>query len=108
MPRQLFSDEVENRLIELWAEYQRNKSGTMVKRGHKEKEIADKLNSYARELGAEDSDYTALMIHNKIDNLKSKAKEIYRRNRRATSTGNAADDGDTTVVLIWKGPSNHG
>lgn len=64
MPRQLFSDEVESRLIELWGEYERNKSGTMVKRSHKEKDFADKLNSYARQLGAEDS-YTSLMVQNK-------------------------------------------
>ena len=30
---------------------------------------------------------TALMVHNKIDNLKAKAKDIYKKYRRAMATG---------------------
>ena len=63
MPRLCFSPESEKRLIELWAEYQRTKAGTMVKRYIKEKEIADKLSAFERELVGEGGTvYTAAMV----------------------------------------------
>ena len=89
MPRQVFSDDLEEKLIALWAEYQTKKSGIM-KRTKKEKEIADKLNLYAKEIG-EDMEFSHSITHNKIDNLKSKAKEHYKKFRRATATGSAVD-----------------
>ena len=73
MPRQVFSDDLEEKLIALWAEYQTKKSGIMMKRTKKEKEIADKLNLYAKEIG-EDMEFSHSIIHNKIDNLKSKGE----------------------------------
>ena len=51
MPKVVFNDEMEGKLIELWAHYQREKSGTMKKRSQKEKEIAEDLNLYARSVG---------------------------------------------------------
>eukprot|EP00117_Sycon_ciliatum_P011962 scpid98101/ scgid4370/ len=48
MPRQIFSDDLEARLIELWADYQKSKSGQMVKRIVREREIAEKLNAAFR------------------------------------------------------------
>ena len=90
MPRQVFSDDLEEKLIALWAEYQTKKSGIMMKRTKKEKEIADKLNLYAKEIG-EDMEFSHSIVHNKIDNLKSKAKEHYKKFRRATATGSAVD-----------------
>ena len=78
MPRQVFSDDLEEKLIALWAEYQTKKSGIMMKRTKKEKEIADKLNLYAKEIG-EDMEFSHSIVHNKIDNLKSKAKEHYKK-----------------------------
>ena len=90
MPRQVFSDDLEEKLIALWAEYQTKKSGIMMKRTKKEKEIADKLNLYAKEIG-EDIEFSHSIVHNKIDNLKSKAKEHYKKFRRATATGSAVD-----------------
>ena len=48
MPRQIFSDDLEARLIELWADYQKSKNGQMVKRIVREREIAEKLNAAFR------------------------------------------------------------
>ena len=50
MPKVVFNDEMEGKLIELWAHYQRVKSGTMKKRSQKEKEIAEDLNLYGLDM----------------------------------------------------------
>ena len=81
MPRQIFSDDLEARLIELWADYQKSKSGQMVKRIMREREIAEKLNAFAKESNL-DIEITPLIVHNKVDNLKAKARDLYRRFRR--------------------------
>ena len=70
MPRLVFSDGLEEQLIALGAEYQTKKSGVMMKRA--KKEIAEKLNLYAKEIG-ENMEFSPSVVHNKIDNLKSKA-----------------------------------
>ena len=87
-PRLVFSDGLEERLIALWVEYQTKKSGVMMKRA--KKEIAEKLNLYAKEIG-ENMEFSPSVVHNKIDNLKSKAKDHYKKFRRATATGSAVD-----------------
>lgn len=93
MPRIVFNDDLEKKLIELWAEYQSHKSGQMVKRSVKEKEITGMINAYARELYGQDADEFAVnVIHNKIDNLKAKAREHYRKFRRETCTGAPVED----------------
>lgn len=53
----------------------------MEKRNLKEKEIMEKLILQACQLHGEATDtaYDAKIIHNKIDNLKIKAKEYYRK-----------------------------
>ena len=51
MPRQVFSEEVEEKLIQLWGEHVKTKSGTMMKRSVKEKEEAEALTAYSRQLG---------------------------------------------------------
>ena len=70
LPRQVFS-EVEAKLIQLWGEHVKKKSGTMMKRSVKEKEVAEALTAYSRQLGDTESVYTASVIHSKIDNLKT-------------------------------------
>ena len=94
MPRVVFSAEVEQRLIELWGKYQREKSGTMMKRAVAEKRIADELNLYAKQLSGGDQEmiYTAAIVHNKIDNLKTKARDQYKKYRKKTATGSPAGD----------------
>ena len=93
MPRLVFSDELEKKLIELWAEYQRTKSGQMKKRAVKEREMTAAINTYAKELyGADSPEFSQTVIHNKIDNLKSKARGHYRKYRKETGTGQAVDD----------------
>ena len=74
MPRQVFSEEVEAKLIQLWGEHVKTKSGTMMKRSVKEKEVAEALTAYSRQLGDTESVYTASVIHSKIDNLKTKGR----------------------------------
>ena len=92
MPRVVFSDDVESKLIELWADMQRNPGGLMKKRKVKEREISEKLNEYLRELHGDDVEpLTPLVVKNKIDNLKAKAKEFYRKFTAATSTGSSGD-----------------
>ena len=92
MLRQVFSEEVEAKLIQLWGEHVKTKSGTMMKRSVKEKEVAEALTAYSRQLGDTESVYTASVIHSKIDNLKTKAKEHYKRFRRMTATGRPVGD----------------
>lgn len=77
--------------MELWAQYQRTKSGCMMKRAQKEKEIAEELNRYGKSIGV-DVDYNAKIIHNKVDNLKSKAKDLYRKFQVSTATGSSASN----------------
>lgn len=91
MPRQVFSDAMEEKLIELWAEFQKDKAGSMMKRSKKEKEIAQKLNLYAKAIGEADVDISQSVVHNKLDNIKAKAKEHYKRFKKATATGSAVD-----------------
>ena len=55
MPRQVFSEEVEAKLIQLWGEHVKTKSGTMMKRSVKEKEVAEALTAYSRQLGDTES-----------------------------------------------------
>eukprot|EP00117_Sycon_ciliatum_P028335 scpid101738/ scgid22792/ len=93
MPRVVFSDDLEKKLIELWAEYQRDKSGKMKKRTVKEREITATINEYARELyGPDVEEFPQSVIHNKIDNLKAKAREHYRKFKVETGTGAAVID----------------
>ena len=106
MPRQVFSEEVEAKLIQLWGEHVKKKSGTMMKRSVKEKEVAEALTAYSRQLGDTESVYTASVIHSKIDNLKTKAKEHYKRFRRMTATGSpvgdTSEDGACTLIIVQK------
>ena len=46
IPSLVVSDGLEEKLIALFAEYQVKNSGVMMKRGKKQKEIAEKLNLY--------------------------------------------------------------
>ena len=110
MPRVVFTDDLEKRLIELWAEYQRNKSGKMKKRSLKEKEMTAKINLYAKELdGADAPEFEVGVIHNKIDNVKSKAREHYRKYLRETATGSsAADPGSDAAYDLESAYANWG
>eukprot|EP00117_Sycon_ciliatum_P009588 scpid100057/ scgid11820/ len=90
MPRQVFTEEIEAKLIQLWGEYVKNKSGTMVRRSVKEKEIGEALTRFARQLDNTDVEFTASVVHHKIDNLKAKAKEHYKKYRKMTATGSPA------------------
>ena len=87
MPRVVFTDDLEKKLIEIWAEYQRNKTGKLMKRSPKEKEIASTMNEHARELSGEQDPFTATMVHYKIDNLKSKARDQYKKFQFVIVTG---------------------
>eukprot|EP00117_Sycon_ciliatum_P010189 scpid100544/ scgid12188/ len=92
MLRQVFTEEIEAKLIQLWGEYVKNKSGTMVRRSVKEKEIGEALTRFARQLDNTDVEFTASVVHHKIDNLKAKAKEHYKKYRKMTATGSPAGD----------------
>ena len=51
----------------------------MKKRSVKEKKVAEVLTAYSHQLGDLESVYTASVIHSKIDNLKTQAKENYKK-----------------------------
>ena len=56
-----------------------------MKRAKKE-EIAEKLNVFAKEIDETDLEFSAKVIHKKIDNLKSKENDQYKKFRRETGT----------------------
>ena len=66
MPRQVFGGEIEANLIQLKGEHVRTKSGTTKKRSVKEKEVAEALTAYLRQLGEMESAFTASVVHSKI------------------------------------------
>ena len=78
MPRQVFSEEVEAKLIQLWGEHVKKKSGTMMKRSVKEKEVAEALTAYSRQLGDTESVYTASVIHSKSTTSKQRQRNTTR------------------------------
>ncbi|XP_065181828.1 potassium/sodium hyperpolarization-activated cyclic nucleotide-gated channel 1-like [Sycon ciliatum] len=82
MPRLVFNGALEAKLIELWNDHchHRNELGRSKKRGSAEKEVAHTLAAYAIEAG-ETEPITWKVVHNKVDNLRAKAKETYRRYR---------------------------
>ena len=82
MPKVLFTDDLECRLIELWEEYQRTKSGTMMKRSVADRQIASKMNDYVQHLGIKDFVFTAASVHSKVEHLKTKARDLYKRYRK--------------------------
>ena len=86
MPRVMFSQELEGKLIELWNGHLRRPPGGTVRRSYAEKEIAIKLNLFAEQLG-EEALYTASIVHSKIDNMKTKAKGLYETYTKKTATG---------------------
>ena len=57
----------------------------MMKRAKKE-EIVEKLNVFAVEIGETDLEFSASVVHIKIDNWKSKAQDQYKKSRRATGS----------------------
>ena len=94
MPRVVFCEELEGKLIELWAAEQKASNGTMKKRSVKEKVIAVKLNLFGRELYGDkfQNEITVPIVHNKLDNLRTKAREQYKKYRRHTATGSGAPE----------------
>ena len=93
MPRQVFSEEVEAKLIHLWGVgHIRMKGGTVKKRSVKEKEVAEAVTAYSRQLGDIESVCTASVVHSKTDNLKAKAKEQYKKYRKMKATGSPVKD----------------
>ena len=58
------------------------------------RERAEKLTQYELQLSGKSSDVlcTASAVRNKTDNLKTKAKDMYKRYRRLTATGSPVGD----------------
>ena len=84
MPRQVFGGEVEANLIQLRGEHVRTKSGTTQKRSAKEKEVAEVLTAYLRQLGEMESVFTASVVHSgKINNFENENNlKKYRKLRQ--------------------------
>ena len=95
MPLVHFNDELEQKLIELWGEQQRRKGGQMIKRKVREMEMVEALNKYAVQLYGEknEHEFSLKVVSNKIDNLKSKARDFYKKYTVSTQTGAAVGDG---------------
>ena len=92
-----FGQELEKRIIELWAEEQQRNRGAAEKiaRCRMEIKVADELNAHAIQLYGEETAkehlVTAQIVKNKIDNLRAKAKKRYRN---FTSPASGASPGD--------------
>ena len=100
MHRVVFTDGLEEKLIEFRSEYmyQKEKNGKMKKRSVKEK-ITEVLNRHARELyGEEVGEFITMVVHNKIDNLKANTREHYRKFRQETGTGAGVVDPGSDVA----------
>eukprot|EP00117_Sycon_ciliatum_P043255 scpid95198/ scgid5362/ len=95
MPLVHFNDELEQKLIELWGEQQRRKGGQMIKRKVREMEVVQALNKYAVQLYGEknEHEFSLKVVSNKINNLKSKARDFYKKYTASTQTGAAVGDG---------------
>ena len=82
-----------------------------MKRAVAEKRIADELNLYAKQLSGGDQDtiYTAAIVRNKIDNLKTKARDQYKKHRKKnrnwfSPAGDASEDSSYdlgTAFATW-------
>ena len=82
MPCHVFGGEVEANLIQLRGEHVRTKSGTTKKRSVKEKEAAEALTAYLRQLGEMESVLTASGVHSKINNFENEGNKKYRKRRQ--------------------------
>ena len=95
MPRQVFGGEVEANLIQLRGEHVRTKSGTTKKRSVKEKEVAEALTAYLRQLGEMESVFTASVVHSKINNFENEGNKKNRERRQLVvllQVGDPSDD----------------
>eukprot|EP00117_Sycon_ciliatum_P040038 scpid66484/ scgid29491/ len=54
----------------------------MMKRSVAERQIASKMNDSVQHLGIKDVVFTAPSVHSKVDNLKTKARDHYKRYRK--------------------------
>ena len=82
MPRQVFGGEVEASLIHLRGEHVRTKSGTTQKRSVKEKEVAEALTTYLRQLGEMESVFTSSVVHSTINKFENEGNKRYRKWRQ--------------------------
>ena len=73
--RQVFSDDMELKFIEVWHKLLADKQGTMTLQAEKVEKVVNVLNDYAMEIGHDL--LNAKQIKNKIDSMKKKAKSAY-------------------------------
>ena len=81
MPLAIFSLELEQKLVEVWAELLHHTDKEMVTRLEKEKSAMSTGHKYSREIDHE-RQYTAKEISNKIYSLKKKGRQVYDQVRR--------------------------
>ena len=67
----------------------------MIKRKVREMEVVQDLNKYAVQLYGEknEHEFSLKVVSNKIDSLKSKARDFYKKYTASTQTGAAVGDG---------------
>ena len=85
MPRVMFSQELDGKLIELSNGHLRRPPGGTVRKSYAE-EIAITMNLFAEHL-REEATYTASIVHSKIDSMKTKVKGLYETYTKKTATG---------------------
>ena len=73
--RQVFSDDMELKFIEVWHKLLADRQGTMTLQAEKVEKVVNVLNDYAKEIGHDL--LNAKQIKNKIDGMKKKAKSAY-------------------------------
>ena len=95
--RQVFSDDMELKFIEVWHKRLVDKQGTMTLQSEKVDKVVTVLNDYSKEIG---HGLNAKQIKNKIDSMKKKAKSEYKAVRMKTTTGANVEDDHHLEVRI--------
>ena len=95
MPRVVFCEELEGKLIELWAAEQKASNGTVQKRSVKEKEIAVKLNLFSRQLYGDkfQKEITVQIVHNR----RPSEVVLELRSSKSPAVGKKEDPGCSSV-----------
>ena len=91
MPATVFTAEIEQKLMEIWADLLYSLDKHMVTRLDKEQKALDALNEYAKTIGHPRM-FVLREIGDKIDTLRKKGRAMYDQFRKMTSTGSEVVD----------------
>ena len=102
MPKQLWTNDAEKALMDLWGELVSSAQGKMMTRQEKLDTVQGRLNEKS---AAENwqIEFTSEQTSNKLDTLTKKAKKTYDKFKKFTWTGSAVPDKyDLEVCALYK------